>query len=318
MKKAFLFGLPLVAALILIGSWAYSQSEPNSSNPVHKPSWESFPRSGFRLGVVLSDENGDSKGVAIEKILPESPADKAGLHEGDVIVKIDGEKIQTSRDVREMLRNLEDSKDLQVEVLRDGQPLTVTVTPEKRDFPAFPHMMMGGGRRLGVSLQNLDPDLAGYFQVDPNEGVLVTRIEPDSAAQKAGIHSGDIITHINGNKVDSAEDVSRMISEGDAETIEITILRHGTEQKLIAKPEKREFFDHPGAMMPEMRDLPRMLESPEFKSEMEELKNQLRGLKDEFQGYRKEELDRMRDEIQNQLKQEMEKLRSELKQKKEL
>jgi C-terminal processing protease CtpA/Prc len=315
MKKAFLLGLPVLAVLLLIGGFVYSQAEPEPSTPMHKPYWESFPRSGFRLGVVLSDANGDAKGVAIEKILPDSPADKAGLQTGDVLLRIDGQRIQTSRDVRELLRSLDNSRDLQVEVLRDGQPLTLTVTPEKRDFPAFRHTM--GSRRLGVNLQNLDPDLAAYFQVDPNEGVLVTRIEPDSPAEKAGIHSGDIITHINGNKVNSAEDVAGMISEGDAKTVEVTVLRHGSQQKIIAKPEERgEFFDH-RSMMPEMGELPRMMNSPEFKSEMEDLKNELRDLKDDFEGYRKEELDRMRDEIQNQIKEQMEKLRAELKEDKE-
>lgn len=314
MNKRFLFGLPIMAVLLLIGGPAYSQSEPESPAPNHKPYWESFPRSGFRLGVVLSDDNGDAKGVAIEKILPDSPADKAGLHEHDIIVRIDGQKMQTSKDVREMLRNLEGSKDLQVEVLRDGQPVTVTVTPEKREWPSF---RMPGGRYLGVNLQNLDPDLAAYFQVDPNEGVLVTRIEADSPAEKAGFHSGDIITHINGTKISSAEDVSRIITSGDSETVEVIVLRHGTEQKLIAKPEKRDFFNHRSAM-PEMRDMPRMLNSPEFNSEMENLKNELRELKDELQNYRQEDVDRLHDEIQKELKQEMEKLRSELKEKKEL
>lgn len=314
MKKAFLLGLPILAVLLLIGGFVYSQSEPESPGPMQRPYWESFPRSGFRLGVVLSDDNGDAKGVAIEKILPDSPADKAGLKVGDILVRIDGQKIQTSRDVREMLRDLDSSKELQVEALRNGQPLTLTVTPEKREFPSFPRM---GGRYLGVNLQNLDPDLAAYFQVDPNEGVLVTRIEPDSPAAKAGFHSGDIITHINGNKINSAEDVSRIISDGDTETVEVIVLRHGTEQKLIAKPEKREFFNH-RAMMEGMHDIPKMLNDPEFNSEMENLKNELRELKDEMQGMRQEEIDRMRDEIQNQLKEQMEKLRSELKEKKEL
>jgi membrane-associated protease RseP (regulator of RpoE activity) len=315
MKKVFLIGLPIAAVLFLIVGLAYSNPEPQSPPPPHRPSWESFPRSGFRLGVVLSDDNGDEKGVAIEKILPGSPADKAGLHEGDILVRIDGERIQTSRDVREMLRNLEDSKNLQVEILRDGQPQTVTVIPEKREFPSFPRM---GGRYLGINLQNLDPDLAAYFQVDPNEGVLVTRIEPDSPAAKAGFHSGDIITHINGNKISSAEDVSKIISDGDSETVEVIVLRHGTEQKLIAKPEKRDFFNH-RAMMQDMHDLPQqMMNDPAFNSQMENLKNELRDLKDQMQGMRQEEIDQMRNEIQNQLKQEMDKLRSELKEKKEL
>ncbi|HEY7159667.1 MAG TPA: PDZ domain-containing protein, partial [Acidobacteriota bacterium] len=79
MKKVFLIGLPIAAVLFLIVGLAYSNPEPQSPPPPHRPSWESFPRSGFRLGVVLSDDNGDEKGVAIEKILPGSPADKAGL-----------------------------------------------------------------------------------------------------------------------------------------------------------------------------------------------------------------------------------------------
>ena len=86
MKKVFLFGLPVLAVLLLIGGFVYSQSGPESpTTPMHKPHWESFPRSGFRLGVVLSDDNGDAKGVAIEKILPDSPADKAGLKVGDIL-----------------------------------------------------------------------------------------------------------------------------------------------------------------------------------------------------------------------------------------
>lgn len=311
MKKAFLIGLPFLAVLLFVGGWAFSKPEPEPQDPIHKQLWESFPRSGYRLGIVLSDGKRDADGVAIEKVVPDSPADKAGLQKGDVLVRIGDEKIQNSRDVRETLRNLEGSKELEVEILRDGNPITVKVKPEKREFLPF---RMGSGRYLGVNLQNLDADLAAYFQVDPNAGVLITRIEPESPAEQAGIHSGDIVTHIDGKKVTQADDIRKMVEEGDAETVEITVLRHGVEKKLVAKPEKREFFDH--RKMLEMRELPRMLEDPEFNSEMENLKNELRGLKNELQGLQKEELEKLRGEIQNELKEEMEKLRNELKDKK--
>ncbi len=306
MKKAFLVGLPLVAVLLLVGGRAVSKPEPEQQDSIHKHFWESFPRSGYRLGIVLSEGKRDADGVAIEKVVPDSPADKAGLKKGDVLVRIGGEKIQNAGDIRESLRNLESSQELEVEILRDGNPMTVRITPMKRDF--LPFRM--GARYLGVSMQNLDADLAAYFQVDPNAGILVTRIERDSPAEKAGMHSGDIITHIDGKKVTQAEDVRSILEDGDAETVEITVLRHGVEQKLIAKPEKREFFDHRN--IPGMRELPRMLEDPEFNSEMEKLKNELRDLKDELQGLRKEELEKLREEIQSELKKEMEKLRKEL------
>ena len=309
MKKGLLIGLPLVA-LLIAGGVVFSQPEPEESDSIHKHITDSFSRGGFRLGIVLDDTRGESDGVTIAEVVPNGPADKAGFQSGDVIVKIDGKSVTTTNQIRESLRNLEEQKQIEVEVLRDEKPVTLTVTPEKRRMAW--HFPMGR-RYIGVNLQELDSDLASYFKVDPKAGLLITRIEPKGPAAEAGIRSGDILTHIDGKKVTDARQVSDLIEEGTSESVEVTVLRNGNEIKMVVKPSKREMFDP--SEMQHLRDLPNMLESPEFKSEMDQLRNQLKEMKQDLEGIRKEELESLRDEIQKELKMEMDKLRSELKDK---
>ncbi len=311
MKKGLLIGLSLMAVLVLAGGYVFSQPEPQERDSIHKHMLESFPRTGFRLGVVLSEPQGDAEGVAIAEVEPDSPADKAGFKHGDVVVKLDGKSVDTPQDIRESLRSLNEAKEMEVEILRDGQPMTLKVTPEKRGFMRAFRM---GQPYIGVNLQNLDADLAAYFKVDPNAGVLIARVEPDSPAAEAGIRSGDILSHIDGKKVSNKEDVSGVIGESDSETVELTILRHGNEMKVTVKPTKREMFNP--SQLEQLKEIPRMLESPEFKSEMDGLKDQMQDLKNQMEGLRKEELETLREDIQKELKKEMEKLRTELKDKK--
>jgi C-terminal processing protease CtpA/Prc len=307
MKKVLLIGLPL-AVLFLVGGYVFSQTEPGDRDSIHRHILENYSRAGFRLGVVLS-ENDSDQGVRIELVEPDSPADRAGIQEGDVITHLDGEKVISPRDVREFLRNLKEAKEVNIEVLRDGQPVTLSVTPEKRD-----QIMRGfrfGGRQIGVNVQSLDPDLASYFKVEPNSGLLISRVDREGPAAEAGVRSGDILTHIDGKRVSDPEDVRRMIGEGESETVELTILRHGNQMKMTVKPEEREMFGSEN--FPHLRELPRMLESPEFKSEMDNLRNEMDQLKRELQDLRREELDTLKDQIRQQLQQEMDKIRKELK-----
>jgi C-terminal processing protease CtpA/Prc len=311
MKKGLLIGLPLVAVLLVAGGYVFSQPEPQERDSIRKHMLENFPRGGYRLGVVLADPDGDGQGVEITEVEPNSPADKAGLQQGDVVVKLDGKNVETPQDIREELRNLNEAREIDVEILRGGQPMNLKVTPEKRRFM---HAFSFGRPYIGVNLQNLDGDLAEYFKVDPNAGVLITRVQSDGPAAEAGIRSGDILTHINGKKVSDAESATELIGEGDSETIEVTVLRHGSEMKMTVRPQKREMFDP--SQMEHLKEIPQMLNSPEFKSEMDSLKDQMQDLKRELEGLRKEELDMLREDIQKELKKEMDRLRSELKDKK--
>lgn len=230
MKKLLIL-LPALL-LVLAAGVAFSKPEPAEKEPpnVEKRIWAGFPRSGMRLGVILSDEqNARDAGVRVERVIPDSPAERAGLKKGDVLLSLDGEKVSNPSEVRDFLRDLEEEKEVQVEILRDGDPMTIQITPEEQE--GF-RMMLGGNRMyLGINLQELDSDLASYFKVDPGAGVLVTRVESGSPAEKAGVRSGDVITHVNGEKINEPADVVRKMENLDeGATLEITVLRHGSEE----------------------------------------------------------------------------------------
>jgi C-terminal processing protease CtpA/Prc len=251
------------------------------------------------------------QGVRVQHVVPGSPAEKAGIQENDVIVSVDRNKVSDARDIRDVVRNMDEPHEMQIEVQRDGRPVTVTVTPEKRDFAML--SVMGNRMYMGVNLQELNPDLAAYFQVDPNAGVLITSVEPDSPAAKAGLRSGDVITHINGNKVNQSSDVVSQLGDSEeGKQLEVTVLRHGSEQKMIVIPEQRSWGHPEIPAMPELRQMLR--DNPKFEEDMQNLRDEMENLKNDMQ-LRKEDLQKMKQEIQEKIREEMDKLRQELKKK---
>lgn len=92
---------------------------------------------------------------------------------------------------------------------------------------------------MGVSLQDLNEDLAGYFGVKPGEGVLISDVEEGSPAKEAGLKSGDILTRIEAEKVGSSDDVRDILRDyAPGDEIEVTIIR--SEKKSKAKVKLRQ------------------------------------------------------------------------------
>ena len=205
---------------------------------------------GSRIGVTVAEiEGNDAKqpkaGVVVESVSPGEPADKAGIKAGDAITEFDGERVRSVLQFSRLVQETPAGRSVAVALSRGGQRLTVNVTPESRSFsddfsmrlldlpraariaptptpPAAPLALpsprlsvFSRGGRLGITAESLDDQLAEYFGV--KEGVLVKSVTADSAAQKAGLKAGDVITAINGSKVYEMADVSRVINrvEGD-------------------------------------------------------------------------------------------------------
>ena len=113
--------------------------------------------------------------------------------------------------------------------------------PEMLDMPsprvfAMPRMEMFGAGRLGVSIQSLSDQMATYFGVE--DGVLVTEVEEDSAASKAGFKAGDVITKINGTVVEDTGDLIRALRDASGE-VSIEIARDRKTQTLKATLEEQ-------------------------------------------------------------------------------
>ena len=301
MKK---ISLILAGIVVVLGAaWAYTNPDP-PSRPERRAMERAFALvgDGYRLGVVLSEINphlrDDLKvdaGVLVDQVLSDSPAEKAGLKDGDIIVKMDGQKVESERDIRKMLKDLENTKPISLDVVRDGKTLKLTVTPEKRQQTILGNF---GGNYIGVDLQEMDSDLARYFQASPDSGILVARVEPDSPAEEGGLKSGDVITELNGQKIKSQKDLRKGLDNvKEGESASLTILRQGKSQKMTVQPENRQFhmpnLESLGELrelrnLDGLRELRNLPERPEFRESMRELRREMENLKREMDELKRE------------------------------
>jgi hypothetical protein len=165
----------------------------------------------------------DKRGTMVINVHPDSPADKAGIKEDDIIIEFDGKEIHDSDDLRRAVRRTRSGDMVKVKLVRQGQEQELEVKMERRrtadyfSFKGFPrfdlHISVRGS--LGIQVQNLNPELGEYFGIKDGKGVLILKVRKDSAAEKAGFQAGDVIVKIDGKKVDDIEELQEIF--GDAE-----------------------------------------------------------------------------------------------------
>jgi serine protease Do len=186
----------------------------------------------------------DRPGVYVVDVREGGSAARAGLRGGDVIVTFDGERIRGVRHFSRLVSETPAGRTVTAEIVRDGGRQRVTITPEpteglrglmpeirreiERGLGALPQdFPMPAPRaaraRLGVTLTPLTDQLATYFGVEG--GVLVSSVDTDSPAARAGIHAGDVLTAVDGRAVRTPADVSavaRAVERGASLEVRLT------------------------------------------------------------------------------------------------
>lgn len=202
------------------------------------------------LGVTTNDAD---KGVVIEDITDKSGASKAGLKEGDIILKIDDKTIKNPDHLTEVIRSHKPGDKVGITYERDGKEQKTTAelgkwkglsfTPGvqnyKMDFPKIEQTIprvrtpysqnwsySGGAPKLGLSVQD----------TDDGKGVKVIEVDHESNASKAGLKEEDIITEVEGKAVNSADEVAKIIKESkDKNSVMVKLLRGGKTQNIEVK-----------------------------------------------------------------------------------
>ena len=178
------------------------------------------------LGVMIQSITPDMQealglekrsGALVADVIEDSPAAKAGIMRGDVIILFDDQKVDSQHQLPTMVAYLPVGTKVKVVVLRDGKEKTFDVTLEEMTEEtamagpaAQPEKMEGD---LGLTVQNLTLEMAREKGVDPSEGVLITRVEPASPAAESGLRTGDIILEVDRKPVNDAESLSRILQE---------------------------------------------------------------------------------------------------------
>jgi serine protease Do len=232
------------------------------------------------LGVELHEVTGDNakelklpaeRGVVIGTVVPDSPAAKAGLKENDVITEINGQRVEGAAQFRRIIREIPAGRTAQLAIWREGRAQTVSVTlgesEDRRhsfkvfappapgapgnftfsmpEIPMVPPMewngaWMAGQPRLGIDAEDLNGQLGAFFGAPDGEGILVREVNPGSAAEKAGVKAGDVITSVNGERVRTVGDLREKIAakheaKDKGQTVKLGVLRNRSEVSLTVE-----------------------------------------------------------------------------------
>ena len=229
------------------------------------------PRGSSYLGIAVVEIEADhakalhlkeARGVEVTCVDEDSPASKAGLKPGDVVLEYNGERVQGGEQFVRLVRETPPGHAAALLVVRNGanQTLTATIAQRPQAAMAFefegdnfamamppmapmPPMQPLPGIRmpdiprafmtwrsptLGIESESLNPQLAEFFGV--KEGVLVRAVTKDSSAEKSGFKAGDVIVKVDGERVTTPREISSILQASRSKkTLPVTVVRHQKE-----------------------------------------------------------------------------------------
>jgi membrane-associated protease RseP (regulator of RpoE activity) len=283
----------MLSLMLLLGGTALTWDTATAQEPAPAPrvpvqpgpEFSMFFSGGTFLGVHAEDVSKENmgqynqpqvRGVGITEVVKDSPAEKAGLKKGDVILRFDSEAVTSTRKLTRLVNESSPDQTTRLTISRGGSEQEVAVTLGKRsgnadawrlinppgasvfgvtpkDFPKdfrmeqIPRMSpngdgnffysFGNSRRIGVATQALSKQLADFFGVSEGS-VLITSVNDDSPAAKAGLRAGDVITAIDGEKLTGSGDLSRGLSKKEAGDVTLTVVRDKNERTVKVTPTK--------------------------------------------------------------------------------
>jgi len=251
-----------------------------------------------RLGPLhLKEESG----VEITMVDQDAPAGKAGLKEQDVILTLNGEKVESVEQLRRMIRETPPDRVVTLGISRSGQPMTFKVQladrknnyaysygGKSKDFhfempvmPAIPPIpdfdvpvsivVVHSSMRSGLMVENITSQLGDYFGAKNGQGVLVRSVEKGSRAEKAGLHAGDVIIKINDEAIHDSGDFSHALRNRSGSTAKLVILRDKKEQTItLTLPERSQSH-----LLHESLDLPDIEIDAETRQELSQLRSEM-------------------------------------------
>jgi serine protease Do len=198
-------------------------------------------------------------GAYVTEVVEDSPAEKADLQEGDVIVKFDGKEIEDGNDLIDAVRNKKPEAEVKVDIVRKAEKKTLAVTlgrvpnsmsfgfnnlqiPRMQSMPRMPRMprvpsMPHGytsprffmqSDKGGLEVVSLSRQLAEFMDVPEKNGILVSSVKKGSSAETAGFKAGDVIVKIEGKKVKNLEDLTEALDDNERDAdLSCDVIRKG-------------------------------------------------------------------------------------------
>lgn len=236
--------------------------------------------SGGWLGVGVSEVSSakvkelklpEERGAVLGKIVPDSPAAKAGLQENDVVLEVNGQRVEGAEQFRRMIHEIPSGRTANLTVWRGGRSQNIKVTLSKPDssklkvIPQLPKsfsfsmpelkvmpdlsgldrlrtftMVSPGHPLLGIDAESLEGEFGRFFGAPDGEGILVREVFAGSPA-KAGLKVGDVITSMDGDRIRSASELrEKLLTKKEDKPIQLGVLRNRSEITVSVELPKRE------------------------------------------------------------------------------
>jgi serine protease Do len=196
---------------------------------------------GLDDGLAKQFKVPDTAGALAEDVTAGGPADKAGLKTGDVIRKLNGQTIQDGNQLTAEVTNLSPGSIATLDILRDGQPMTLKVTLGERPSDLSARVGAGGGIQegtlRGIEVQNLTPAVRDQAGIPPNvNGVVITQVDPNSPSAQYGLQEGDVVESINRQPVRNVGDFNKLAGQAKGQTL-LRINRQGNGVFVVVSPD---------------------------------------------------------------------------------
>jgi len=196
-------------------------------------------RRGY-LGVYVQDLTPDLaktlgleevKGVVVPKVVPGSPAEKAGIKQGDVILEVNGKAIESGQQLKNLISSLNVGDVIEIKVKRGGKILTFKAEIAEADSDGSKESLYDV---YGFDVEDLTPDVAralGYRQV---EGVVITRVKPGSPADRAGLRRNEIIVSVQNRNINSVDEFLSVVRQVDPSRGLLLLVRNPYGMRFVA------------------------------------------------------------------------------------
>ena len=156
------------------------------------------------MSAELADSFGleSTRGALIAEVVEGSPADKAGIRRGDILLSFDGKEIEHMRELPRIVASTNVGSTVKAELFRDGKTISVNVTVGEleEEIAGLPTKVDKGVHGLGLS--NITPELQKSLELESKRGVVITSITPDTPASRSDLRRGDLILEVNGREIE--------------------------------------------------------------------------------------------------------------------
>jgi len=176
-----------------------------------------------------------TRGALVSEVVKDGPAARAGIKAGDIIIELNGKQIKDANDLPILVARTAPGEKVRVKILRDKRELTIPVQVEKVKDEEV-NLTAQEKDQLGLTVQKVTPEIAESLGIKRAEGVVITSVEPGSAAEEAGLEQGDIIVEINRKLIHDLSEYKTAVAAQKGKRILFLVRRGENTMFLTLKP----------------------------------------------------------------------------------